>query len=62
MHRIHHEYGSHKNNYGDIVWWHMLFGTYDNPREFKTCCGFDDPKEQQLAAMLKFKDVHKDAI
>jgi sterol desaturase/sphingolipid hydroxylase (fatty acid hydroxylase superfamily) len=62
MHRIHHEYGSHKNNYGDIVWWDMLFGTYDNPPEFKTSCGFDDPKEQQLGAMLKFRDVHKDAV
>jgi len=40
----------------------MLFGTYDNPPEFKTSCGFDDPKEQQLGAMLKFRDVHKDAV
>ncbi|MBL8173945.1 MAG: sterol desaturase family protein, partial [Bryobacterales bacterium] len=26
MHRIHHEYGRHENNYGDITWWDMLFG------------------------------------
>lgn len=24
MHRIHHEYEKHTNNYGDIVWWDML--------------------------------------
>ncbi|HET8707074.1 MAG TPA: sterol desaturase family protein, partial [Pseudomonadales bacterium] len=24
MHRIHHEFNRHKNNYGDIVWWDML--------------------------------------
>ncbi|HEX3572940.1 MAG TPA: sterol desaturase family protein, partial [Acidobacteriaceae bacterium] len=24
MHRIHHEYAQHRNNYGDIVWWDML--------------------------------------
>ena len=34
MHRIHHQYGRHKNNYGDITWWDMLFGTYENPKEW----------------------------
>ncbi len=60
MHRIHHEYNKHTNNYGDIVWWDMLFGTYENPKEFKTSCGFDNEKEQRLGDMLKFKDVHKE--
>jgi sterol desaturase/sphingolipid hydroxylase (fatty acid hydroxylase superfamily) len=59
MHRIHHEYEKHTSNYGDIVWWDMLFGTYSNPKEFKTSCGFDMDKELKLADMLKFKDVHK---
>jgi sterol desaturase/sphingolipid hydroxylase (fatty acid hydroxylase superfamily) len=59
MHRIHHQYARHRNNYGDIVWWDMLFGTYENPREFKASCGFDDAKEQRLGAMLAFADVHR---
>jgi sterol desaturase/sphingolipid hydroxylase (fatty acid hydroxylase superfamily) len=59
MHRIHHQYGRHKNNYGDIVWWDMLFGTYENPREFTKTCGFDDDKEQRLGDMLRYRDVHK---
>lgn len=59
MHRIHHEYEKHTHNYGDIVWWDMLFGTYQNPREFRSTCGFDNEKEQRLADMLQFKDVHK---
>lgn len=58
-HRIHHEYNKHTNNYGDIVWWDMLFGTYENLKEFKSTCGFDHEKEQSLFDMLKFKDVHK---
>ncbi len=33
MHRIHHEYNKHKNNYGDIVWWDMIFGTYENQKK-----------------------------
>lgn len=60
MHRIHHEYNKHANNYGDFVWWDMLFGTYENPKEFKSSCGFDNEKEQLLIDMLKFKDVHKE--
>ena len=60
MHSIHHEYNKHTNNYGDIVWQDMLFGTYENPKEFKSTCGFDNEKEQQLFEMLQFKDVHKE--
>lgn len=59
MHRIHHQYERHRNNYGDITWWDMLFGTYENPKEWTATCGFDDEKEQRLAEMLAYRDVHK---
>jgi sterol desaturase/sphingolipid hydroxylase (fatty acid hydroxylase superfamily) len=59
MHRIHHQYGRHKSNYGDITWWDMLFGTYENPIEWDHTCGFDEEKEQQLIEMLGYRDVHK---
>jgi sterol desaturase/sphingolipid hydroxylase (fatty acid hydroxylase superfamily) len=59
MHRIHHRFGQHKNNYGDITWWDMLFGTNENPKEWVHSCGFDDDKEQKLVAMLLYNDVHR---
>jgi sterol desaturase/sphingolipid hydroxylase (fatty acid hydroxylase superfamily) len=59
MHRIHHQHGRHKNNYGDITWWDMLFGTYENPPRFEHTCGFDDAREQRLADMLLYRDVHQ---
>ncbi|QLY26430.1 sterol desaturase family protein [Bdellovibrio sp. KM01] len=59
MHRIHHEYNKHKNNYGDFVFWDMMFGTYENPKEWNGSCGFDDEKEQRLKDMLLLRDVHK---
>lgn len=59
MHRIHHQHGRHKNNYGDITWWDMLFGTYENPAEWVHSCGFDGDREQQLLQMLAYKDVHE---
>jgi hypothetical protein len=37
----------------------MLFGTYENPKEWTLTCGFDDNKEQRLVAMLAYRDVHK---
>jgi sterol desaturase/sphingolipid hydroxylase (fatty acid hydroxylase superfamily) len=60
MHRIHHEHGRHRDNYGDIVWWDMLFGTWRNPPEWDGRCGFDPDLEERLAAMLAFRDVHRE--
>jgi hypothetical protein len=60
MHRIHHEYGWHRGDYGGIVWRDMLFGTYDNPRSWEGRCGFDAQREERLAEMLAFRDVHDD--
>ena len=59
MHRIHHQSNRHKNNYGDIVWWDMLFGTYENPKEWVHNCGFTPEREERLTDMLAYKDVHK---
>ena len=41
-----------------ITWWDMLFGTYENPKEWVHTCGFDDAKEQRLVDMLLYKDAH----
>jgi sterol desaturase/sphingolipid hydroxylase (fatty acid hydroxylase superfamily) len=60
MHRVHHQFGRHRNNYGDIVWWDMLFGTYENPKTFAATCGFRDTDEQRLGCMLAYRDVHAD--
>ena len=36
----------------------MLFGTWENPREFHGRCGYDDELEQALLPMLAYRDVH----
>ena len=59
MHRVHHEMDRHRNNFGDIVWWDMLFGTYENRRKFEGQCGFAGLREERLKEMLCFKDVHQ---
>ena len=60
MHRIHHQSDRHRNNYGDIVWWDMLFGTWENPKEWTRTCGFTPEREERLGEMLRWRDVHAD--
>ncbi len=57
-HRVHHRRGHHASNYGDLPVWDMLFGTFDNPRELETDCGFEPQREARLGDMLAFRDVH----
>ena len=60
MHKIHHKEGVHTNNFSDIPLWDMLFGTYENPKEYKDdACGFSDERETEFVKMLGFKNVNK---
>ncbi|HEX7185327.1 MAG TPA: sterol desaturase family protein, partial [Thermoanaerobaculia bacterium] len=54
-HSIHHQYGVHGFNYGDITWWDRLFGTFREAEEFAPRCGFGGDKEERLGRMLIFK-------
>ena len=56
MHRLHHERGKHRNNYGLPIW-DMLFGTWQNPRSGKVVCGFDPENEYRVREMLLLKNV-----
>jgi sterol desaturase/sphingolipid hydroxylase (fatty acid hydroxylase superfamily) len=55
MRRIHHEYEKHTNNYGDIVWWDMLFGSYGNRKEFNRTSGFGTEKNCDLKTCLNLR-------
>jgi sterol desaturase/sphingolipid hydroxylase (fatty acid hydroxylase superfamily) len=57
LHSIHHQFGVHAFNYGDIPIWDRLFGTYRDATVFSERCGFPDGAEQRLGAMLRFVDA-----
>lgn len=57
MHRIHHQYGHHRDNYGLPVW-DFIFGTWINPDKRIASCGFSMKEEERVLDMLIFKDVH----
>jgi sterol desaturase/sphingolipid hydroxylase (fatty acid hydroxylase superfamily) len=58
MHRVHHKYLHHAQNYGLSIW-DALFGTFNNPKEYVQNVGFDKERELRIYEMLKTKDVYK---
>ncbi len=57
-HSLHHEFGVHNYNFGDITWWDRLFGTFKDTHTFAARCGFREGSEQRLGDMLLFRDVY----
>jgi sterol desaturase/sphingolipid hydroxylase (fatty acid hydroxylase superfamily) len=51
-HSLHHERDVHARNYGDVPWFDMLFGTFENPREFTGKVGFYDGSSRRVGDML----------
>lgn len=51
-HRKHHERGHHRGNFSDLPLWDIVFGTFDNPRDNPSHCGFAKDRERQLFRML----------
>jgi sterol desaturase/sphingolipid hydroxylase (fatty acid hydroxylase superfamily) len=58
-HCLHHQEGVHSYNYADLPLWDMLFGTFRNPREWQSSCGFGQTNEHRLLEMLFGVDVNK---
>ena len=58
LHSIHHQLDVHNYNFSDLPIWDRIFGTYKDTTEFVPYCGFPGRNEEQLPAMLLFKDVY----
>ncbi|HST00129.1 MAG TPA: hypothetical protein VLJ84_00555, partial [Usitatibacter sp.] len=57
-HCVHHRKGVHYYNYADFPVWDILFGTFKNPRQYIGECGFEEPADRRMGAMLAFADVN----
>jgi len=57
-HRVHHQFGYHRNNYSDLPLWDILFGTFENPRASKIVCGFANERELMIWSMLIGRSVN----
>ena len=49
--------GRHRNNYADVPLFDILFGTFDNPRDFAPATGFYDGASSRMAEMLLLREV-----
>jgi sterol desaturase/sphingolipid hydroxylase (fatty acid hydroxylase superfamily) len=56
-HCVHHAEGHHKQNYSDLPLWDLLFGTFYNPKDCPTRCGFKDDGAVSFKRMAIFKRV-----
>jgi sterol desaturase/sphingolipid hydroxylase (fatty acid hydroxylase superfamily) len=56
-HSVHHARGVHAYNYGNIMLWDILFGTFRNPATFTSPAGFWDGSSARIGAMLIGRDV-----
>ncbi len=59
-HSVHHQKGVHAFNYSDLPLFDLLFGTFNNPKEFKQEAGFYQGASRKIPQMLMFKDVYMD--
>ena len=58
-HAIHHARGIHAYNYSDLPLFDILFGTFENPKDYEHDTGFYDGASKRIADMLLFRDVDK---
>ena len=56
MHRLHHQRGEHRSNYG-LPLWDLVFGTWRNPHSGSVECGFPPDREYRVRDMLLMRDV-----
>ena len=57
-HCAHHRRGVHAGNYSDLPVWDMLWGSFENPRDFHGELGFEPVAARQVLAMLCGRDVN----
>lgn len=60
-HCVHHQEGLHSYNYADLPLWDILFGTFNNPKEWNATCGLGDG-EHRFKEMLFGVDVSKTKV
>jgi len=58
-HSLHHLRGFHTDNYGNLALWDMVFGTFQNPREFACESGFYDGASRRVRDMLLGRDIQR---
>jgi sterol desaturase/sphingolipid hydroxylase (fatty acid hydroxylase superfamily) len=56
-HTLHHARGIHKFNYSDLPLFDIIFGTFQNPKDFEHETGFYNGASERMIEMLKARDI-----
>ncbi|MEK6154009.1 sterol desaturase family protein [Flavobacteriaceae bacterium 3-367] len=59
-HTVHHAKGIHKHNYSDLPVFDILFGTFQNPKDYEHPTGFYYGASAKVLQMLSFKDLNRE--
>lgn len=59
QHAVHHARGVHAYNYSDFPVYDLLFGTFNNPKDFQGEYGFYDGGSAKVMDMMFFKDINE---
>ncbi len=62
QHAIHHGRGIHAYNYSDFPVYDLIFGTFNNPKDYQGEYGFYDGGSARVLDMMSFKDVSKPTL
>jgi sterol desaturase/sphingolipid hydroxylase (fatty acid hydroxylase superfamily) len=60
-HCVHHQAGHHTQNFSDLPIWDIIFGTFNNPKNWDGRCGFGE-LEHQVGTMLRGHDVSHEPV
>jgi sterol desaturase/sphingolipid hydroxylase (fatty acid hydroxylase superfamily) len=60
-HSRHHQRGYHRNNYADVPLIDMLFGTFENPRNFAPAQGFFPGASTKIVSLLAGRPLFEQA-
>ncbi|MBL4661827.1 MAG: sterol desaturase family protein [Alcanivoracaceae bacterium] len=58
-HSIHHKKGVHAYNYSDLPIFDIIFGTFNNPKNFAKETGFYNGASSRIVDLILFRDIYK---
>ncbi|MFK7886083.1 MAG: sterol desaturase family protein [Gammaproteobacteria bacterium] len=60
VHAVHHQRGRHGSNFGELMVWDQLFGSFYNPQRFESEAGFYDGASERVLDVLLWRDISEE--
>jgi sterol desaturase/sphingolipid hydroxylase (fatty acid hydroxylase superfamily) len=60
QHGVHHQRGVHAFNYGNLMIWDLVFGTFKNPVAWEAAAGFYPGSSKKMLQLMLGRDISND--